>query len=69
MGLALLGVGDLKRVNEQRGEAAGDEILRALGRRLRKEFRSEEIAPAGNKFLVGVYGLDPEGSIRRLEDV
>jgi len=66
---ALLGVGDLKRVNEQ--HPAGDEVLRVLGRRLRKEFRNEEIAACrgGNKFLVGMYGPDRQGSIRRLEDV
>jgi diguanylate cyclase (GGDEF)-like protein len=71
MGLALLAVDDLGNVNEERGQAAGDDVLRGLGRRLRKEFRSEEIAArwGGNKFVVGMYGLDRQGSIRRLEDV
>jgi diguanylate cyclase (GGDEF)-like protein len=71
MGVALLAVDDLRNVNEERGQAAGDDVLRALGRRLRKEFRSEEITArwGGNKFVIGMYGLDRQGSIRRLEDV
>lgn len=71
LGLATLGVDGLSRVNEEHGQAAGDEVVRGLGQRLRKEFRSEEIAArwGGNEFVVGMYGLDRQGSIRRLEEV
>jgi diguanylate cyclase (GGDEF)-like protein len=71
MGLAVLAVDCLGRVNEDHGQAAGDEALRGLGRRLRKTLHSEEIAArwGGNEFVVGMYGLDRQGSIRRLEEV
>jgi diguanylate cyclase (GGDEF)-like protein len=64
-------VDGLGRVNEDHGQAAGDEVLRGLGRRLRKELHSEEVAArwGGNEFVVGMYGLDRQGSIRRLEEV
>ncbi|HEY6291561.1 MAG TPA: response regulator [Terriglobia bacterium] len=71
MGLAVLGVDGLGRINEVYGQATGDEVLRQLGRCLRRAFRSEEVVArwAGNDFRVGMYGLDRPGSIRRLEGV
>ncbi|HXJ96405.1 MAG TPA: response regulator [Terriglobia bacterium] len=71
MGLAKFGVDGLERINEDHGHAAGDAIVRELGRRLRKEFRSEEIAArwAGNKFVVGMYGLDRQATLQRLAPV
>ncbi len=71
LGFAILGVDRLGCVNEEHGQAAGDELLRALGRVLRKELRSEEIAArwGGNEFVVGLYGLDRQATIRRLEEV
>ena len=71
LGLAKFGVDNLGRLNDDHGYAAGDAVLRELGRRLRKEFRSEEIAArwAGNKFVVGMYGLDRQATLRRLEEV
>ncbi len=71
MGLALLNVDRLDRINETHGLAAGDEVVRQLGSHLRHEFRSEEI-PArwgGNDFTVGLYGLDRAGSVQRIGEV
>jgi diguanylate cyclase (GGDEF)-like protein len=70
MGVALLGVDGLERVNEVHGPATGDEVLRELGRRLREEFRSEEVTARwrGNEFAVGLYGLDCQVSLRRLRE-
>lgn len=71
MGLALLGVDGLGRVNEEYGSGAGDEVLHKLGRCLREEFRSEEIAGrwGDNEFAVGLYGLDRQASVRRLQEL
>lgn len=71
MGLAVLRVDELSYINETYGAAAGDEVVRQLGSHLRHEFRSEEIAArrAANDFVVGLYGLDRPGSVRRLEEV
>lgn len=71
MGLAVLRIDDLSRINETCGAAAGDEVVRQLGSHLRHEFRSEEFAArwAGNDFAVGLYGLDRPGSVRRIEEV
>jgi len=68
LGLAVVGVDGLARINEIYGQAAGDEVLRRLGRCLRHEFRSEEVAGrwSGNDFRIALYGLDRPGSIRRL---
>jgi len=71
MGFAILSVDGLGSVNDHHGQAAGDEVLRALGRRLRQDLHSEEVATrwGGNEFVVGMYGLDRHGGIRRLEEV
>lgn len=71
MGVALLGVDGLGRVNEQYGSGTADEVLHKLGRYLREEFRSEEIAGrwGDNEFAVGLYGLDRQASVRRLQEL
>jgi diguanylate cyclase (GGDEF)-like protein len=71
VGLALLSADGLDRINEERGTAVGDELVRQLGSHLRHEFRSEEIAArrGGNEFCVGIYGLDRPGTLRRVQEV
>lgn len=71
LGFSVLEVDRLNNINEEHGQAAGDEVLRSLGRRLREEFRSEDVTGrwGGNNFVVGMYGLDRPASIRRLEEV
>jgi len=71
IGVAVLSVDGLDRINRERGSAMGDEVLRQLGSHLRHEFRSEEMAArlGGNDFSVGIYGLDRPGTLRRIEEV
>jgi diguanylate cyclase (GGDEF)-like protein len=71
LGFAMLQIDKLKNINEEHGQAAGDEVLRSLGRRLREAFHSEDVTGrwGGNNFVVGMYGLDRPASIRRLEEV
>jgi diguanylate cyclase (GGDEF)-like protein len=71
LGFALLAIDRLRSINEEHGQAAGDEVLRWLGRRLRQEFHSEDVTGrwGGNNFVVGMYGLDRPASLRRLEEV
>ena len=71
MGLAMLSVDGLERVNETYGSPAGDEVLRQLGQCLREDFHSEEIAGrwSGNEFVLGLYGLDRGASFRRVQDL
>lgn len=52
-----------KDVNDAHGHAAGDEVLRALGERLRCAIRSDDFAGriGGDEFLItvtGIHGLD-----------
>jgi len=71
LGFAVLAVDKLGELNEEHGAAAGDEVLRWLGRRLRSEFHSEEVTArwGANDFVTGLYGLDRQGSLRRLEEI
>ena len=71
LGFAILEIDKLKKINEEHGQAAGDEVLRSLGRCLGEEFRSEDVAGrwGGNNFVVGMYGLDRLASIPRLEEL
>jgi diguanylate cyclase (GGDEF)-like protein len=71
LAFAVLGVDRLSHVNREYGNAAGDDVLRCVGRLMRREFRGTEVAArwGGNHFVVGMYGLDRQASVRRLETV
>lgn len=57
--LATLDLNSFKRVNNERGHAAGDRILRQFGACLRDTFRTEDIIGrwGGEEFVVGLYGV------------
>lgn len=70
LGFALLGVDRLEEINGEHGPAAGDDVLRALGRDLCREFHSQEVSRwNGNDFVLGFYGLDWQESVRRIEGI
>jgi len=65
-------VGDLdhfKRVNDTHGHDAGDEVLRAIGRRLRRNLREEDLAVrwGGEEFLLVLPSTTAEEAARVAE--
>ncbi len=62
--LLLLGIKDLKQINEQHGRAAGDTAIRRVGERLR-DFAAQQLSPIsimarmpGREFMLVVKGND-----------
>ena len=61
VGVLFADLNGLKRVNDTLGHLAGDELIRAATRVLRRVFRDEEIFRAGgDEFAVIVVGATPE---------
>lgn len=66
--IAAINVDGLREVNESCGIAAGDAVLRRLGRLLRNSFRSEDVIGrwGGDQFVFGGFGLEKDDCVRRL---
>jgi diguanylate cyclase (GGDEF)-like protein len=64
LALLLVDVDHFKRVNDQRGHAAGDQVLRILARRLREAVRGEDLLAriGGEEFGVLIPGVDLAGA-------
>lgn len=60
--LALLDIDHFKRINDQHGHAAGDEVLRQASRRLGDALRGSDVVVrwGGEEFLVFADGLDDD---------
>jgi diguanylate cyclase (GGDEF)-like protein len=69
--LVLLDLDGLKGINDTDGHAAGDALLRELGRRLRERLRVEDVAArvGGDEFAVILPELDAEFAPELLERV
>jgi len=69
--LALLDLDHFKLVNDRYGHGMGDEVLRRVARLLERGFRAEDVVArwGGEEFVVGMYGMDKEDAVRRLEAV
>jgi diguanylate cyclase len=62
--IALIDLDGFKRVNDQRGHAAGDELLVDLGRAWRAELRGSEVLArfGGDEFALVMAGAGPTGA-------
>jgi diguanylate cyclase (GGDEF)-like protein len=69
--LALLDLDHFKRVNDRHGHGTGDEVLRRVARLLERGFRAEDVVArwGGEEFVVGMYGMDKDDAVQRLEAV
>ncbi len=68
--VGMLDLDRFKQVNDTHGHAAGDAVLRALGERLRRDFRGDDVVGrwGGEEFVIGMYGMTREDGIKRLSD-
>jgi diguanylate cyclase (GGDEF)-like protein len=71
LSLAIIDIDHFKSVNDDRGHPAGDEVLRRLAQLLRTAFRGEDVVArwGGEEFLVGMYGIDSAGAVRRIREL
>jgi diguanylate cyclase (GGDEF)-like protein len=69
--MAILDVDSFKSINDTRGHAAGDAVLRELGAVLRRFFRGEDVVArwGGDELVVGMYGLAENDACQRLGDL
>jgi diguanylate cyclase (GGDEF)-like protein len=71
LAFAALDLDRFKHVNDRHGHAAGDAVLRRVGKLLREAFRGEDVVGrwGGEEFVVGMYGMSGADARRRLEDL
>lgn len=70
LGIMLMDINDFKTINDRYGHIVGDQILEAVGRRLRECVRSGNVGRyGGDEFLVGLPGCDGETTERRAKDI
>jgi diguanylate cyclase (GGDEF)-like protein len=69
--LALLDLDFFKRINDEHGHGAGDEVLRRVARLLERSFRAEDVVArwGGEEFVVGMYGMHKDDGVQRLAEV
>ena len=69
--IAFVDVDGLKRVNDELGHAAGDQLLIDVASVLRSRLRSYDLVMrwGGDEFVCALYGAEPDGARRRLEAV
>jgi diguanylate cyclase (GGDEF)-like protein len=68
--VAMLDLDRFKLINDTHGHAVGDTVLRALGERMRREFRGNDVVGrwGGEEFVVGMYGMTRSDGVKRFDD-
>jgi two-component system cell cycle response regulator len=71
LSLLIIDVDHFKRINDTRGHPGGDAALRALGERLQRSVRTEDVAGryGGEEFAIIARGIDPAGALLLAERV
>ncbi len=66
----VLDIDNFKKINDTMGHAFGDEVLSTLGRRIKSEFRINDIVgrTGGDEFVVFLKDMKDEGIIRKEAD-
>jgi diguanylate cyclase (GGDEF)-like protein len=69
--VAMLDLDRFKAINDTQGHAAGDSVLRGLGRHLAREFRGDDVVGrwGGEEFIAGMYGMARQDGVRRLVEI
>jgi diguanylate cyclase (GGDEF)-like protein len=71
LSVAVVDLDRFKRVNDQHGHAAGDEVLRRFAMHLRNSFRGEDVVArlGGEEFFVAMHGMPWRDAQRKLGTV
>ena len=71
LSLGVVDIDHFKKVNDQHGHAAGDEVLRRFAAHLREAFRGEDAVGrlGGEEFVVVMFGMGREDAVERLNAV
>lgn len=71
LSLAILDLDFFKRINDDYGHDTGDRVLRYIGQLLGQTFRQEDVVGrwGGEEFVVGLYGINKQQGIQRLENI
>jgi diguanylate cyclase (GGDEF)-like protein len=69
--VAMLDIDRFKTINDTQGHAAGDSVLRGLGRHLAREFRGDDVVGrwGGEEFIAGMYGMARQDGVNRLAEI
>ena len=70
LSVALIDLDHFKQINDTHGHAAGDEVLRRLGRLLTTNFRAEDTVArwGGEEFAIAMLGMTREDGVARVAD-
>jgi diguanylate cyclase len=71
LSVVLADVDHLKKINESHGQAAGDEVLKEVGRRLEQAIRSYDAAGRyqGGEFLLVLPSFEGDTGVERLRKI
>jgi|GEM_PF-359029 len=70
LSVCMIDIDDFKHINDQYGQAIGDDVLKTIAMRLKRAVRSKDLVAKlrGDEFLVTLRGVDSPSIYRRLLD-